>query len=331
MARTFRQLYRHLLPSWLGGTDAGGNPHDGTRVAHSLSLIVDAMVERMRLALDARLPSRSGASALALHGRDRGIMRGRSETAAHYAQRLIRWRWPRGHRVRGSAFGLLEQIAEYWGGLLVWTIDVSRNRHVRAADGAESYSYAYAWDWDGEPASPNWGRFWVVIGPSTIFSAQPDFGDAALWGGALGTPGHTIGQQGATPEDVLAMRRLVRGSRPWKPAGTRAEWLIVNLDGTTQTPDGTWLNWSKNVGGTQVAARYSGWRYWSLSPETNNVYAGDSNNYPTLVTMVDGTTEAGDSSVWLDVVPLPDGSTYAGDSATFPLTARLIDDGDAPQ
>src|SRR6187455_2560539 len=109
MARTFRQLFRWLVPSWLAGEgatteDEPAEHHDGEKVLLSLAVIKDAWLESLRQGLNARFPSRGPETALALIGRDHGIVRGRDETAAHYAERLIAWRYPRGHRVRGSAY-----------------------------------------------------------------------------------------------------------------------------------------------------------------------------------------------------------------------------------
>jgi hypothetical protein len=321
--KRFRNLFKFFVPSWL-------STGDGEKVLWALTAVIDAANERIRQGLLARFPTYAPASALKLIGLDRGIVRGRDETNAHYAQRLIRWRRPRGHRVRGSAFALLEQFAEYFGGLDCYTIDVKGNRHDRTVDGEESYSYGNDWDWDGEGALPRWARFWVVLDLSGIASAQLDFGDPDLWGGALGTPGYSIGQQGVTSEDVNALRRMMRG-RAWKPAGTRSEWVIVSLDGSEPAPDGTWLNWSSNIGGTQTATRSSDFRYWSLSPENNNTYAGNPDSFCEEFPDVDGDMLAGDPDSFPTTITLTTGLPYAGNPDNFPTSIRLFDDGDLPQ
>lgn len=325
MALNFRQLVRWLVP-------AHYNAGEGEAVLWVLAAMKDVMLERMRQGLNARFPSRTGASANALTGADRGIVKGRSETNAHYAQRLIRWRWPRGHRTRGNPFALLEQVSEYFGGVRCWTIDVRGNRFDRSVAGAETFSQGNDWDWDGEPTSPRWGRGWLVIDLSGIAGEQPDFDDPDLWGGELGDPAYSVGMLGVTANDAQTIRDLVRADakRPWKPAGIRAEWAIVSLDGTDPEPDGTWLNWSKNDGGTQVEARDPAFRYFSLSPASNNTYAGDSTNFPDLLTLLGGSTYAGDPDNYPSTITLSDGSTYAGDPNNYPATIRLLDDGDLP-
>src|SRR6187549_1469002 len=107
---TLRSIYKFLVPSWLSAGDGG-------LVLDTLTDQIDDSVEKMRESLVARFPTYAQDDALTLIGQDRLIPRGRAETSEHYAQRLIAWRYPRGHRVRGSAFALLNQVSEYFGGI----------------------------------------------------------------------------------------------------------------------------------------------------------------------------------------------------------------------
>jgi hypothetical protein len=329
-------LFRFLTPAWLHG-EGNTSPtepaeiNEGELVLYALATLKDAWVESLRQGLNGRFPSRTSDSCLALIGLDRGIVRGRDETSAHYAERLKRWRNPRGHRVRGNSFALLEQFSEYFGGVAGYVIDVKGNKRERTADGVETYSYGNAWDWDGEGDAPRWARFWVVLDLSEIASEQLDFGDPDLWGGELGTPGYTVGQQGVTEHDVEALRRMMRSPRPWKAAGTRAEWVIVSLDGTDPVPDASWLNWSENVAGTQTPTRSEDFRYWSLSPATNNTYAGNPESFCEEFPLVGGAgMYAGDPESFPLTITLTDGSTYAGDPTNFPTSIALLDDGAFP-
>ena len=117
-----------MVPAWLYSGDGG-------LVLQSLAQLQDDYAARARAALEMRFPSRAADDALAELGRDRAIPRGRTETSAHYAARLIAWRYPRGHRTRGSAFALLEQVSEYFGGILAKTRDVAGNVFTRTAAG----------------------------------------------------------------------------------------------------------------------------------------------------------------------------------------------------
>lgn len=318
MALNFRTLFYSLLPTRFTNGE-------GEKVLYSLGVIKDAYVSRLRLGLEARMPSRAGKSALTLIGQDRGIPRGRAEVAAHYAARLIGWRYPRGHRVRGSAFALLDQIGEYFGGIRAWTIDVKGNYHLRTFDGVTSSQYNFFWQWDTTPVVPNWGRFWVVIEPGSdvpSIAAWPTLAAAYAGGGG-------VGQSGLGPDDAAAIRNLFRGPHPWKPSGTRAEWLIVNLDSTQHNPDASWAHFSKMNAGTQQAARYAGWRYIALYLPNLN-YPGNPDNFCTLFFLVGGTTYGGNPVSFATTIPLSRGGTYAGNTDSFPASIRLGDDGELP-
>lgn len=143
---TFRAIYKKLTAWWQ-------HEGEGDLLLQALALVKDASLERMKAGLEARFPSLAGKSAQALIGADRAIRRGRVESDATYARRLKKWRYPRGHRVRGNAFALLDQIWAYFAsddktGIYCWTIDAHGNRHTRDVDGTESYSYGNAWNWD---------------------------------------------------------------------------------------------------------------------------------------------------------------------------------------
>lgn len=263
--RSFRGLRYFLAPPWLTGRG------DGEKIAFTLEWLLDAFLEKVRQGLEARFPSRAGASALNLIIGDRGLLRGRNESTASIVSRLRAWRTPRTHRVRGNAYETLLQIWHYWGGVYVATIDSHGLRHeIGAADSADVGTLAdpaiYAsWvsagntQWDGAIADVQWSRFWVVLQPTAALaiSVQPDLGDASLWGGALGTPGYTLGQTGATPADVAAMRALFQELK-WRPIHAQPEWLVLGLDPLAApdvVPNDTWLYWSKDSSGTRVASR----------------------------------------------------------------------------
>lgn len=317
MAKSFLASLRFLVPSWLFGP-----------VTQSHATILDESVARVRAGLEARFPSRAQPDANALTGADRGIPRGRSETDAHYAQRLIAWRYPRGHRVRGSAFALLNQVSEYFGGMFCFTVDKQRTYHERSAEGVEAFSYGLAWAWDSD--TTHLARFWLGLVPGSVMSAQPDLGDPALWGGALGTPGYSIGQIGALPGDRDAIRALFTGDCPWKPAGTLQQWLVVALDGAIHAPDNTWGNWSKVVTGVRSASRASQSRYWALLPGINDYTPNGANATSTLLLPDSTTYGVGVRASATTTITLPDGTVYTPNRANAVAKITLVDDGDQP-
>lgn len=252
----FRAIARSLGPSWLLSEG------HGERVAYTISVLLDAFMQRAKEGLEARFPSRTSPSGQALIGQDRGILKGKTETYEHYAARLKRWRWPRGHRVRGNAFALLEQIAEYFGGMRCYTIDPKGTIDLREFDGTESTSYDNEWDWDGTPATPNWARFWIVLDPAPDHPEiipWPTLGDGA-WGSLDPQVNRLkcLGHQGITPDDARAIKGLLRGRIQWRPGGTRKEWVIVALEPTSgggPVPDGEWATYQ---------GRSAAFRYWNL-------------------------------------------------------------------
>jgi hypothetical protein len=262
MIQRFRRIWRFLTPPWLQGEDG-----DGAKILFSLGLIKDAFVERARAGLEARLPSRAGVSANALTAGDRGILRGRAESNASFVARLLAWRSPRTHRVRGNAYEALQQIWRYWGGTYAATVDAHGLRHAIQVNGTDSRDTLASFiniapglcKWDNKSYSTNWARFWMVLQPQASFGIgpQPSFGDPALWGGSLGTEGYTLGQTGATPDDVLAMRKLFQDLN-WHPGHTAPEWVLVPTESAVPAvpaPNGKWLHWSENFFGTQIATR----------------------------------------------------------------------------
>lgn len=155
---------------------------------------------------------------------------------------------------------MLRQIWQYFGGIKCEEIDTGGNVFTVARDGTESATHGGSWDWDGDPS---WYRFWLKLIP------EPDQGINA-WGTFGSKPygntwgdgkGKTLGQTGVTPGDARTVKNLFRGDRPWKMAGTKAEWLICVLgQDEAHAPDGTWRYWTQDG----VPTRYSGWRYWRL-------------------------------------------------------------------
>lgn len=328
MALNFRALYRWMLPGNYTDDDT-----DGGKVLHSLALIDDAFDQIHRDRVEARFPTYAGESALALIGADRQIPRGRAETAEHYKARLRAWRYPRGHRTRGSAFALLEQIWEYFGGgFKLRTEQINQQQWLRAADGTESTATVGGWDWDSliDPAwLDKWARFWVVVDGTSLIEPTPDFGDPDLYGGQLGDSSYALGHTGVSADDVNAIRRLFRG-RAWKPAGTRAMWAVVSVAGVEPLPEGAYGRWARDDGfGNYEAARDNvNQRYWALDP-TALLYSGDPEAFPLSSDMPGGGTYGGDPDTFPASATF-DGVAYTGNPDNFPASARLVDDGSIP-
>jgi len=246
----FRHAFAKLVPSWLS-TD------EGQLALHSLWTLADWARERVRLGLYARMPDYAPPDALSAIGRDRLIVRGIDESDDSYAVRLKRWLDD--HLVRGTPWGMLDQIHAFLqADCVLRTVDRRGNWFTREADGTRTVNRAVAnWTWDGTAAS-SWSRFWVIIYP--VDSAPWE--DIAAWGGWSETGTHT-------PEQVSAIRSIVR---QWKPAGTVCEWIICAFDplsfdpgfpaGFAGMPDDQWGGFGVNVGTAWEPIRLDTARYW---------------------------------------------------------------------
>jgi hypothetical protein len=248
----FRRIFPNLGPGWL--TDG-----DGGKVLYSVGVMLDATLERMRQALHARLPEYTETeSSLSNIGRDRLMIRGRNEDAAAYARRLVQWRYPLGHRVRGNAYGLLRQTRAYLDdSVKQFTVDRRGSYFVIDADGTETFESdtgLYAGG-DDLPVT-NWARFWVgVEAPEGWVTASVLIGDPELWGGEISDDSeYVIGIDGMTQADVNSLRII---ARDWKMAGSKAEHLFivfdpaftVSISNYIQLPSTSWFT----AGGDEVA------------------------------------------------------------------------------
>lgn len=270
MAESFRNVRPFLAPRWL-------TEGEGGLVGYALDLVKDAFAERVRLGLLARLPQNdpTGATtappdALAAMGRDRRVVRARSETDQQYAARLLRWIDDR--KTAGSAFTLLRKLSEYLGPLPSFrVVDDSGNWYSRAANGAESYELEKLnWNWDhpeysgrtgwAESSAGPWARFWVIIYPNGLWTQSTEWGGTGTeWGAGSGSWGSS-----ATAEEVQLVRAIVAD---WKPANTYCHTIIVAFDPDSfnpaaPEPDGYWRTWSKVVGGVRVPSRLTTAIYW---------------------------------------------------------------------
>lgn len=255
---SFRTIRQSLAPRWL--TDG-----DGGLLGYALDLLKDGFAERTRLGLLVRFPQQgpdgtpAPDDALVALGRDRRVVRGISETSTAYAARLLTYLDER--RTQGNPYTLMRQLAAYCGPLASFrTVDTRGNWYSRAVDGTQTALLKEAnWDWDGEEAL-RWSRFWVIIYPNGLWTADTDtFGDPTLGD----DPEHTLGST-ATAEHVATVRAIVAD---WKPAGTRCQKIILAFDAASfdplaPEPDGLWGRGSKVVSGVRVPSRLQTARYW---------------------------------------------------------------------
>lgn len=232
--RRFRTAWKFLTPGWL-------QRDQGERILYSLGLIVDAFAEAAVQSARLMLPSVAPSDALPLIAEDRGLLRGLFEPEASFRARLGAWRYPLGHRVRGSALALLEQVAATMRGTAWTTIDQRGTRYDRGVTPAQR---GVAWNWDGASLLPNWARYWVVV--KSTGAPWPTF-DAGAWGPTVDADSSvSLAGSGVHPGEIAAVRTLTApGSLSWTPAGRRAIYLVIYFAGQVfPAPDGTWGEWA---------------------------------------------------------------------------------------
>lgn len=254
---SFRTLVRDLLPGYLRD-DAKGE-----RVAYSVAVLFDMLVEWTRQGLVARFPGEAPPDGLQHIGADRRIVRGFDESTESYRLRLKAWRqqW----RLAGHARGILDAIAGYLTGhdVIVRIFTDSAAMYQRDAAGVFSHRYDVDWDWDG---TDEWWRYWVYIyAPPSLGWAPGTYGD-----------GSTFGDDGALTRSSAITRAQKRTIdlliREWGPRHGKCEWIIVSSDsdfldpdsGDPGLPDGTWANWGKRATPTSPTepARDARGMYW---------------------------------------------------------------------
>lgn len=248
--RKFRTVWKFLTPGWLQ-EDQGG------KLLYTLGYVKDVFYEGMRQRAWLSLPSLAAADSLAFHGHDRALPRGLFEPADTYRARLAAWRFPKGHRVRGTAGALLEQVSIALRSTEQVTVDQRGTEYRRDADGVVTVTRDVVWNWDSETLLPNWGRYWVVV--QSTGEPWPSFTDGAWGDTVLGAEDVALAGDGIHPGEVDAVRKVVSNARlGWTPAGRRAIYLVIRFPGDPYPmPDGTWDEWP---------SRDPAYRYVSLHP-----------------------------------------------------------------
>ena len=102
---TYRDTIRKLSPPWLQNGLAEG-------ILYAIAVQIDAFGDAVAAGVKQRFPGLYSMESLPLIGRERRILRGRTEDDATYAARLPRWRID--HRRRGGPYALLAQIYAHY-------------------------------------------------------------------------------------------------------------------------------------------------------------------------------------------------------------------------
>lgn len=262
----FRDAIRSYVTPWLSDRPTSQRT-GGFRFLWAMVAPLDAAADVLVQGLAARFPGVGTPTALPYIGRSRGITRGRVDTDASYAAKLLTWL----DRHKGAAKDdrLLLEVQEYLG--TSSRIRLFRRRNgactTLAPDGTISRVASSAWDWDSvshpernTAGSPWWSDFWLVIytppyalRPGTMAGITDD-------GLALG---HT-----APMAEVDTLKGILAQFKGAHECIRAVIWTtdaaLFDPSTPASLPAGTWGAWSSRGSGARVASgrNYTTCRYW---------------------------------------------------------------------
>ena len=190
--------YRYYVAKLVAGVDFLTD-YLGERYAGTYGLIADCVAQGVTFAFESRLAGHPNQAEDALNqqGADADLFRYRGESLASWRSRVSN-PWP-SYEQSGTPIQLLRAINE-WGYIVFpATWDASK---VKLTEGPLERFTIWL-----EPGLTDWQPSWK-------------WGDGSLWG----QPGLLYGITNAVPEDVNALRRIVR---KWKRAASKGKGCIV--------------------------------------------------------------------------------------------------------
>jgi hypothetical protein len=261
-----RTTLERYLPPWMCAKILAGKV-GWAKFWYSIALLADVGIEHNVQGLNASFPGLGTPTALPYSGRDRMIRRGIDETDESYGARQVEWldTW----RGAGNPYAIMLAVQRYCTPSVpkLRIVNESGTWYTLNADGTTEIEQTWGavnWDWDDQSLPT---RCWMILysdaGP---WEEGPTVADPALWGGAVGTAGYTVGTT-ATPDQVSTVRAIVD---EFKSAGDRFEWIIIAFDPASfdpaaapgaPLPDGTWRFHGDGASSRQ-RSRLATARYW---------------------------------------------------------------------
>jgi hypothetical protein len=259
---------------------ADNGPSDPTatgKLQYTFGLGMDVLLDKMWWGIAARFPGIGTPTALPYIAKDRGLVRGLTETDAAFSVRLAAWldSWQRA----GSPRAVLQQVIGYLGSIRARTVDDSGNwcTYIPGDNPAlfgPSTSATGTWDWDaeGDPhplGQAAWWRWWLIVYSTSASGAswagtEGTWGDGDVWGDDAKSWG-----LGVPPGVASTLKAAI--VRTWKRAGSWCRWILVSMSDTLfdpfqvaddiHNPLGDFGHWSKIVNRSYVPARFSNARY----------------------------------------------------------------------
>ncbi len=217
---TFRDTVRSASPPWLKNGRA-------EKILYAVAIQLDALGEALVAGVKIRFPNLYSAESLPLIGRERRIRRGRLESDATYATRLLRWLDD--HRHRGGPYALLAQLHAHYApaSFAITLIYYSGRRFTMAVDGSVVRDEV-VWHPDGNAAK--WARWWLFYDWPDSITLDDDWGsgtwgDGGVWGSSL------------TVDDVTDLRLV---PREWNAAHPFGRIVLLNNAETWDFPPELW-------------------------------------------------------------------------------------------
>lgn len=179
---TFRARLLQYVVSWLKNTNAA-------RLLYTFGLHLDVTADFIRAAVRKRFLEPDSYDALALHGEMRKMPRGPEESDENYASRLPGWL--DAHRIRGNAWGMLEQLWLYFqpSPFVIELFQPSGLHYTLNVDGTID------WTLDGpvDVELSKFARWTLVLHWPAGFGVNPDWDtpagnwddDGGIWDSAL--------------------------------------------------------------------------------------------------------------------------------------------------
>jgi hypothetical protein len=192
--RTFRDAIRELSPPWLRGPVLG-------KTMYALGALFDEMQANLVAGVKLRFPGLYTYESLPLLGRERRIRRGRLETEAVYASRMLPWLDH--HRLRGGPYALLEQLHAHFAPAnfaIVLRYTSSRRFSMDVAGTVTRDDSA----WSPPHGTTRWARWWLFYDWPEPLDTDGLWGDPGTW-----TDGGVWGSN-LSPTEVRDLRMVPR-------------------------------------------------------------------------------------------------------------------------
>lgn len=223
---TFRSRILSAAPRWLQG-------FWGSRLLYAIGVVFDALIDWASYAVHLRYASWCAShlpDALAMHGRNRGIVRGFEEPAVPYAARLQRWIQDR--KRKGNLYTTMDQLAGYLTryDVTIRCVNLNGAWLTRLPDGTREYHRASPSNWNWDPHTDEWSRYWVIIYPPIDLWVDEGYFDSDEYFGDGGQIGSTI-----TQDQADSLRAIVLA---WNPPHACPSHIILALDSESFDPAG---------------------------------------------------------------------------------------------